>query len=200
MGKGNNRTRSLKNIIDVGERMQEDMEEVKRRAEEGYHQERLRRGPLDGLSDYARKKRLQASASVASEVSVQPVEVESNGLNTSAGIYPNYHKGFPKFREAHYVFLPDGKFEKPKERYGLIILNYVFKEDNGYRYAFNPQRLKSFNEFENFVAIRSHCHKLPEPVVINKGQDFYLNEAREIVLGDRHDPRLHDLTLVEKLS
>ncbi|MEK6911135.1 MAG: hypothetical protein AABW82_05170 [Nanoarchaeota archaeon] len=191
MGKGNNRTKSSKNIVNVGERMQEDMAEVQRRLEEGHYREKLKKGPIDGLSDYARKKRLQANASQAQSDIIEVTKMVAPELSQPQAILP--------FRLAHFVFAPFPDAKRVID--GLFTLNYLYLDPDGggYRSAFAPKVVRSFDKISTDIALREYCHKLVTETRVPYGYDLYLNnESREIFLGDRHSPREKGLKLVDR--
>ncbi len=201
MGKNTNRGKSARNVIDVGAKMVEDYKAIQARLAEGHHQVQVKKGPVGELSKYAAKQRAKRNDAWVPPVSSVQESDSQNDLEKSVVNSESQAKNPINFvRQAVYVFLPNEQFEKPKQKFGLTILNYVFPDGSGYRYAFSPQNFRKISEFETFTAVRSYCHKLPKPITIDRSMSLYLNECNEIVLGDKYDPRLHDLTLVEKLK
>lgn len=196
--------RSLNNI---GEKMEADMAEVKRRAEEGHHKVIVKKGPVDGMSKYQRKQyEKKLNLWKAPEVSVQ--DGISNGetpvvevVREMPEVRVESVKITPRFRDAHYVLTP-----LPNDKTyldDLVVLNYIFLDSrgNGYRASFDSQKLMSFEHVLEHLSQRHYCLKLNVETRVWKGQRLYFDEGeRTILLGDKFSPRGNKLTLVQKLE
>lgn len=188
------RKRRARNTINLGALQQKDYEEVQRRLAESHYQERLKKGPVSGLSKYQLKLRQRTR-----QPREEPLIVVKDSNLEAVVPAVNLEEDLLPSRMAHFVFAPFSDAKRVID--GLFPLNYLYLDPDGrgYRSAFAPKVVRSFEKVSTDIALRDYCHKLVTETRVPYGYDLYLdNESREIFLGSKEKPREKGLELIDR--